>query len=93
MPENWTVGQRGKIFRNDTKESTAENAENAEKELKLKNSATSVSSAVKQFVGFVRCPIATSVRVKRLSVFRRTPFILAEPVVIFRIYNREFALR
>lgn len=75
VPQNCAVGHKGEIFQNDTKESTAENAGNAEKKLKLKNSASSpegiprtMGSAVKQFVGFVRCPDCLSRSVRLMEI-------------------------
>jgi len=59
-PENWTVGQRGRIFANDTRQRAC----GQDTGVVRRNLITSK----RKFVGFVRCPECLSVNVRLMEI-------------------------
>jgi photosystem II stability/assembly factor-like uncharacterized protein len=55
-PENWTVGQRGRIFANDKRQKTYAQDTGAV--------GRNLITSKRKFVGFVRCPECLSVNVR-----------------------------
>jgi hypothetical protein len=59
-PENWTVGQRGKIFANDTRQQTTGQDTGVVRQ--------NLITSKRKFVGFVRCPDCLSANVRLMEI-------------------------